>query len=101
MPIVQAELILTLPRTNSKATLRVDAKDLFNIVPSILHEPLRASRYFAKSSNSLVIQSDVSRKQVDNVQNCYKKLQDLIVTTGKGLVRGETSFYQMEKVQKL
>ena len=67
----------------------------------MLHEPLKASRYFSKSSHSLVIQADSSRKQSENIQECHRKLQDLIVTTGKSIVRGETSFYQVEKVKNL
>ena len=86
---------------NSKATLRLLAKDLLPLIPKILHPEIEGSRYFAQNSRSLVIQGDGSRKRTDNEQECYKKLHDLIVAAGKSAVKGETSPDQAEKVRKL
>ncbi|MCJ1475137.1 hypothetical protein MMC13_003797 [Lambiella insularis] len=88
-------------KTNSKATLRLSLKDLLPIVPSLLHQQLQMSRYYAPRSDSIVIQSDTNRKQADNVQECYKKLEDLLLATGKTVVRGETTLAQLARVKKL
>ena len=93
--------MLTLLRTNSKATLRLSLGDLFPLVPTLLHRQLQVSRYYAPRSNSLVIQADTSRKQADNVHECFRKLEDLVVTAGKSAVRGETTPNQLAKVKKL
>lgn len=62
---------------------------------------MRSSRYYAANSNALVIQSDDSRKQTDNVHACFRKLHQLIVDAGTSAVPGETSEEQKERVRKL
>jgi peptidyl-tRNA hydrolase ICT1 len=66
-----------------------------------MHAPIRQSRYYAKSSNSLVIQADDSRKQADNTHLCYKRLLELIAEIGRELVPGETSAQQKARVKNL
>ena len=75
-------------------------KDLLPLIPITLHETIKASQYYAKRSDSLVIQSDSSRKQGENVEACYTKLQDLIRVAGNN-IRGETSPEQAAKVRRL
>lgn len=88
-------------RTNSKATARFQWKDLSSMVPRILHQYLRKSQYYAPNSESLVIQADSSRKQRDNVDQCFQILRDLIITAGKVAVKGETSPEQAARVKGL
>ncbi|OMP85909.1 hypothetical protein BK809_0002121 [Diplodia seriata] len=88
-------------RVSSKATLRVPLDALLPILPALLHQEIRSSRHYAANSNALVIQSDDSRKQTDNVHACYRKLHQLIVDAGKSTVPGETSEEQKERVRKL
>ncbi|KAL1635431.1 hypothetical protein SLS58_010294 [Diplodia intermedia] len=88
-------------KVSSKATLRVPLDALLPILPTLLHQEIRSSRYYAANSNALVIQSDDSRKQTDNVHACYRKLHQLIVDAGKSAVPGETSEEQKERVRKL
>ncbi|MCJ1224108.1 hypothetical protein MMC12_000751 [Toensbergia leucococca] len=88
-------------KVNSKATVRVEMKDLLPLIPGILHQELIASRYYAERGHALVIQADGSRKQGDNVQECFKKLQDLVISAGKSTVTGETSLEQVKKVKRL
>ncbi|MCJ1309997.1 hypothetical protein MMC25_003658 [Agyrium rufum] len=88
-------------RTNSKATLRISLKDLLPLVPGILHQSIRDSRYYASSSDALVIQADSNRKQGDNVEQCFAKLEDLIKSAARQTIPGETSVEQAEKVKKL
>lgn len=88
-------------RVNSKATVRFQMKDLSCIVPAILHSQLRASKYYAERSHSLVIHTDGSRKQTDNVHECFQKLRRLIEAAGKTVVKGETSPKQAARVKNL
>lgn len=88
-------------RTNSKATLRLPLKDLMPLTPAMLHEPLRESRHYAAKSDSLILHADSSRKQGDNVEDCFNKLQQLVVEAGRSVIRGETSIAQVNKVKNL
>ena len=94
-------IALMLQRVNSKATIRLFMKDLLPLVPNILHQQIKESRFHAERSNALVIQADGSRKQGDNVEEVFTKLRDLIVAAGKKSVRGETSPEQVKKVKRL
>lgn len=86
---------------NSKATLRISLKDLYPIVPALLHSYIRNSRYYAAKTESLVIQADDDRSQNENVRSCFLRLHNLIIEAGKKAVPGETSAGQREHVQKL
>ncbi|OJJ00313.1 hypothetical protein ASPVEDRAFT_81887 [Aspergillus versicolor CBS 583.65] len=88
-------------KVNSKATLKVPLDSLLPLVPPIILSPLRSSRYYAARTHSLVIQSEESRKQSANVDACYEKLHQLLMTTTKDIVPGETSLEQRERVKKL
>lgn len=88
-------------RINSKATLKVPIASLFATVPRPLHAEIKKSRYFAARAECLVIQSDESRKQSQNVETCYDKLQQLIAGAGKAAVPGETSVEQKRRVRYL
>lgn len=88
-------------RVNSKATLRLPLEFLLPLVPSLLHDGIRASRYYAGKSDSIIIQADDSRKQQDNVQSCYARLHHLIVDAGASVVPGETSEAQRSRVKGL
>lgn len=88
-------------RVNSKATARFQMKDIIPLVPGILHQQLRRSQYYAPKSETLVIQADGSRKQSDNVDQCFQILRDLIVTAGKIVVKGKTSPEQKARVRRL
>jgi len=88
-------------RVNSKAQLRVPLDRLLPLVPPVLHVAIRASRYYADKTNSLVIQADDSRKQGTNREACYRKLHEMLLDTGNLVVPGETSEEQKEKVKTL
>ena len=66
-------------------------------MPSILHQHLKSSRWYAKKSDTLVVQADNSRKQTDNVDQCKSKLHDLIESAAKSVVRAEVSPEQIAK----
>ncbi|KAL8810168.1 MAG: hypothetical protein Q9223_000325 [Gallowayella weberi] len=88
-------------KVNSKATLRLPLRELLPSVPNILHGQIKASQYYAEKSECLVIQADGNRKQADNVEACFTKLQHLILGAGRATVTGETSPEQLEKVKRL
>ncbi|KAL4958192.1 hypothetical protein BDW69DRAFT_179795 [Aspergillus filifer] len=88
-------------RVNSKATLKVPLETLLPLVPQAIHSPLQASRYYASRSNSLVIQSEDSRKQAENVEACYAKLHKLLESSTTSVVPGETTPEKRERVKKL
>lgn len=88
-------------RVNSKAQLRVPLSQLLPVIPAILHGGIKASRYFAENTNSLLIQADDSRKQNANKNSCFRKLDALITDVYKTTVPGETSHEQKDKVKKL
>ncbi|KAL9122962.1 MAG: hypothetical protein Q9187_000487 [Circinaria calcarea] len=101
LAITQVLFLAIYAITNSKATLRLSMKDLLPLIPGLFHEQLRSSRYYAERSNALVIQADGSRRQTDNIQECHKKLEDLLLTVGRNAVRGESTPSQIAKVKKL
>jgi len=88
-------------RVNSKATLKLQVDKLLAHVPRLLHRPIRSSRYYAPRSDSIIIQADDSRKQIDNTHSCYVKLHNLIVQAGKEALPGETSAEQSQRVKIL
>jgi len=74
---------------------------LLPLVPSILHQPIRQSRYYAAKSDSIVIQADDSRKQADNAQYCFVKLHNMVTEAGVKTLPGETSQVQKARVKDL
>lgn len=88
-------------RVNSKAMVKVPFDSLFPLVPRVLHQQLRSSRYAAQRSQSLVIQSDDSRKRANNVESCFEKLYQLLRGAANEAIPGETSPEQRDRVHKL
>ncbi|KAI9787759.1 MAG: hypothetical protein M1839_000291 [Geoglossum umbratile] len=88
-------------KVNSKATIRVPLRPLLQLVPSILHQGIRSSRFHAANSDAIVVQADSSRKQNENVRECFRKLQNLVAEAGRAVVPGETTAEQKEHVQRL
>ncbi|TQB73584.1 hypothetical protein MPDQ_005688 [Monascus purpureus] len=88
-------------KVNSKATLRVPLASLLPLVPRVIHSQLLSSRYAADKSQSLVIQSEESRKQATNVESCFEKLYQLLESSAKSSIPGETSQEQKDRVRNL
>lgn len=74
---------------------------LRDTLPPIVFEQLRHSRYLAANSNSILLQSDESRRQTDNVDACHRKLSDAIREAAGLAIQGETSAEQVKRVQNL
>ncbi|OJJ85780.1 peptidyl-tRNA hydrolase domain protein [Aspergillus glaucus CBS 516.65] len=88
-------------KVNSKATLKVSLDSLLPLIPRAIHSQLQSSRYVAQRTNTLVIQSEESRKQAANVETCFDKLHQLLRSSANEAIPGETSQNQRQKVQKL
>lgn len=88
-------------RVNSKATLKIPLDTLLPFVPRVVHPQLLSSRYVAQRSNTLVIQSEESRKQASNVESCFEKLYQLLRSSAEEVIPGETSQDQREHVHRL
>ncbi|KAF2096341.1 peptidyl-tRNA hydrolase domain-containing protein [Rhizodiscina lignyota] len=88
-------------KVNSKATLRVPLSSLLPHIPPLLHQLVRNSPYYAKNSDSLLIQASDSRKQRDNLHACYVKLDQVVLDGAAKLLPGETSEAQRERVKNL
>jgi len=88
-------------KVNSKATLRVPVAALLLHTPQLIHSDIRESSYYAKKSDSLVIQSDESRDQSQNAKECFHQLFRLVKSLAEGKVPGETSEAQKHKVSHL
>ena len=61
------------------------------LVPALLHAQLKSSRYYAKGSDDLVFQSDNSRKQKENAEECRGKLENVINTAASSVAPREIS----------
>lgn len=88
-------------RVNSKATLRLPCNTLFSLIPTALHAKMRESRFYAAKSHSIVLQADSTRSQRDNVDECIRKLYEMIVEAGRAIIPGTTSQAQKKRVQEL
>ena len=97
----QLQIAKTMDRVNSKAQLRVPLDQLLPLLPQVLHDGIRKSTYYAGKTDSLLIQSDDSRKQAANKDTCFRKLNELIMNVYNSSVPGETSDEQKQKVKKL
>ena len=72
---------------------------LLPLIPSVLHSGVKASRYYASKTNTLLIQADDSRKQTANKDTCYRKLTEMLIDIYKATIPGQTSQEQKDKVK--
>ncbi|RPA94733.1 peptidyl-tRNA hydrolase domain-containing protein [Choiromyces venosus 120613-1] len=86
-------------KVNSKVTLRLNLSTKGDFIPPyILEEVLKKSKYMT-NNDEIVIQSDSSRKQAENIENCYRKLYTSIRECIQ--VPGETSEDTKKRIEKL
>ena len=92
--------MLTYFRTNSKATTSWSLSSIAQHLPPMIVKELRASRYYSKNSDALIIQSQEGRVQRDNEEDTHRKLQYHIVDIAKKIIPGETTAETKEKHAK-
>ena len=88
-------------RTSSKATVRIALSDLKSLVPALLHSKLRESRFYARASDDIVLQSDNSRKQKANAEECRLKLGSEIGTFAMAVAPKVPSGAQKARLKEL
>lgn len=88
-------------RVHTKANLRIKTQDLLPLLPKVVRPEILSSRYYTKNSQSLMVSSDGSRTQATNLQECYEKLYDAIVSAARSTVRGETAVGKEAKLKAL
>lgn len=88
-------------RVHTKANLRIKVQDLLPLLPKVVRPGLITSRFYTRNSQSLLISSDGSRIQSTNLQACYEKLYDAIVSVARSTVKGETPPAKIEKLKNL
>lgn len=81
--------------------MRVNLEDVRPPVPRLILEQLTSSRFAADRGKALVFQADTSRKQGDNKDDCFSKLDDLITSCCSNAIKKEASPEQLKKVEKL
>ena len=59
--------------------------------PATVIEMLKATHYYASSSDAIVIGSDKYRKRIANRDVCFKKLCDIYLKAGEDAVKRERS----------
>lgn len=74
---------------------------LLPLVPNALHQQMRDSRFYSNRFEAITVQADGSRKQTDNVDECFRKLYDVIAEVGRAAIPGLTSATQKARVQQL
>lgn len=70
-------------------------------LPKPLHETIRYSPFCTSKSDSIVISSDDSRKQSDNVLSCEAKLNRMVIEAGRSAIPGETSAETIARVRDM
>ncbi|BEI81624.1 hypothetical protein CcaverHIS002_0207840 [Cutaneotrichosporon cavernicola] len=87
-------------KTNSKAVVRFDVfRARGTWLPPFLVPALQQSPYY--HAPSLLLSSQTSRSAPQNLAICIENLHATIVNAGRGLVRGQTSDAQRERVKEL
>ncbi|CAD6574867.1 MAG: hypothetical protein CYPHOPRED_005527 [Cyphobasidiales sp. Tagirdzhanova-0007] len=88
-------------KLNTKATLRLDLASARSWLPDHVVSNLRASPFYAGSSDSLVFSSMKHRTQTANSDDCLEKLHQIIISAAKEGLQGETSRDQKQHVKGL
>lgn len=90
-------------KTSSKATIQLDNLYSQSWIPIELRNLLTSSnfRYLTKSTNSVVIQSDVSRSREQNTDLCFDKfvseLKNAVQVVGEVSEEDKLKWQQLEK----
>jgi len=80
-------------------TLKYPENDLLRQIPAVLHDKIRALKYY-KKAGFLLIQVSEYRKQAQNEDEAWVRLYQEIANVAK-TIPGATSLAQKAKVQEL
>ena len=93
----QLPLTTNFYRTSSKATTTYPFTTLTQTLPKILHQPLKSSRFYVQSPDSISMQSDTHRSQSENEDENHRKLWSELEEIYKRRVPGVTSAETKQK----
>jgi peptidyl-tRNA hydrolase ICT1 len=96
-----AGAVLTNDRTETKATTTWPVKQLVTILPSLLYESVRSSKYYYKRSDSISIQAQTQRSRTANRDENHQKLFEELQALYRSTVPGETSADKTRKYEAL
>ncbi|KAK4444997.1 hypothetical protein QBC34DRAFT_359063 [Podospora aff. communis PSN243] len=88
-------------KTETKATTTWPVKQLLGILPSLLHESIRSSKYYSQRSDSISIQAQTQRSRIANRDENHQKLFEELQALYKSTVPGETSADKIRKYEAL
>ena len=75
----------------TKVTVTTPIEKLRLHTPANVIEMLKATHYYASSSDAIVIGSDEHLKQGKNRKDCFKKLRNVCLKAGEDAVKRERS----------
>lgn len=87
-------------KVNTKVTLKIDLSNLIPHLPDYWITNLSKSHLYASTSNSIIIQSTLTRSQSQNLEDCWKKLFENLKLISKFGLKGQTSIETIERVKR-
>ncbi|KAH9812554.1 hypothetical protein DFH28DRAFT_404250 [Melampsora americana] len=87
-------------KVNTKVTLKIEVSNLIPILPNYWITNLSKSHLYASTSNSIIIQSTLTRSQSQNLEDCWKRLFENLKLMSKIGLKGLTSIETIEKVKR-
>lgn len=88
-------------KTETKATTTWPLKQLLGVLPGLLHQSLRSSKYYSQRTDSISIQAQTERSRSANRDENHQKLYDELRRLYKNTVPGETSLDKTHKYEAL
>ncbi|KAK7210444.1 hypothetical protein V2G26_017622 [Clonostachys chloroleuca] len=88
-------------KTETKAVTAYPLKDLFAILPKVLHSALRSSRYYTANNDSLTFHAQTQRSRTLNAEDNGRKLMDEITRIYRENTPSETSEEKKQKYKEV
>jgi peptidyl-tRNA hydrolase ICT1 len=88
-------------RTESKATTVWPVKDLQAVLPKLMHDAVRGSKYYTAGNDSWTIQAQTHRSRSANLDENEQKLTEEVERIYESSVPGETSDEKKDKHRNL
>ncbi|KAL1761431.1 RF-1 domain-containing protein [Schizophyllum commune] len=86
-------------KVNTKATLRCSVTSSW--IPQWACARLRESHHYVRATDSILLTSTAHRSQAQNIEECLRKLHNVIETASSADIRNEASPEQKQRVKAL
>ena len=80
-----------MPRTESKATTRWTIAELAKVVPKLVHNELRSSKYYMRRDDCISVQAQTQRSRTANADENHEKLFEELQRIYSEIVPGESN----------